>query len=154
VQGQVTGYLPFGADGRTVFAGRLKLGSILNGTVSDIPAPQRFYAGGGGSVRGFGYQEVGPRLADNTPEGGLSLTEVSLEVRHRLSKDWGVVGFIDAGTIGKGNGPDFQDMSAGAGIGVRYNLGFGPLRVDVATPITARHGQAPVQVYVSLGQAF
>ena len=152
--GQVTAYLPLDSDGRTVIAGRLKLGSILNGTVSDIPAPQRFYAGGGGSVRGFGYQEVGPRLADNTPEGGLSLTEASLEVRHQLSRDWGLVAFVDAGTIGKGQAPDFRELSAGAGLGVRYNLGFGPLRVDVATPITARHGQAPLQIYVSLGQAF
>jgi translocation and assembly module TamA len=151
---QVTGYLPFDSDGRTIAAGRLKVGSILNGTVADIPAPQRFYAGGGGSVRGFGYQEVGPRLADNTPEGGLSLTEVSLELRHRIGQNWGVVAFIDAGTVGKGQAPDFQDLSAGAGFGVRYNLGFGPLRVDVATPITDRHGQAPVQIYVSLGQAF
>ena len=53
----------------------MHLGSIINGSVADIPAPQRFYAGGGGSVRGFGFQEVGPRLADNTPEGGLSLVE-------------------------------------------------------------------------------
>jgi translocation and assembly module TamA len=154
VLGQVTGYLPFGAEGKTVLAGRLKVGSILNGTVADIPAPNRFYAGGGGSVRGFGYQEVGPRLADNTPEGGLSLVETSIELRHQISKDWGVVGFVDAGTVGKGNGPSFEDLAVGAGIGVRYNLGFGPLRVDVATPVTARHGEAPVQIYVSLGQAF
>jgi translocation and assembly module TamA len=154
VLGQVTGYLPFGAEGRTVLAGRLKVGSILNGTVADIPAPNRFYAGGGGSVRGFGYQEVGPHLADNTPEGGLSLVETSIELRQRLGKDWGVVGFIDAGTVGKGNGPSFEDLAVGAGIGVRYNLGFGPLRVDVATPVTGGHGQAPVQIYVSLGQAF
>jgi len=154
VLGQVTGYLPFDSDGRTVLAARLKVGSILNGTVGDIPAPQRFYSGGGGSVRGFGYQEVGPRLADNTPEGGLSLVETSIELRHKLSNDWGVVGFVDAGTIGKGNGPSFADLSIGAGIGVRYNLGFGPLRIDVATPVTGRHGQAPVQIYVSLGQAF
>jgi translocation and assembly module TamA len=154
VLGQVSGYLPFDAEGRTVLAGRLKVGSILNGTVADIPAPNRFYAGGGGSVRGFGYQEVGPRLPDNTPEGGLSLVETSIELRHRIGKDWGVVGFVDAGTVGKGNGPSFEDLAVGAGIGVRYNLGFGPLRVDVATPVTARHGEAPVQIYVSLGQAF
>ena len=97
---------------------------------------------------------MGPRLADNTPEGGLSLVETSIELRHQISKDWGVVGFVDAGTVGKGNGPSFEDLAVGAGIGVRYNLGFGPLRVDVATPVTARHGEAPVQIYVSLGQAF
>lgn len=153
-QGQVSGYLPFGVQADTVVAGRLRLGSILNGTTADIPAPQRFYAGGGGSVRGFGYQEVGPRLADNTPEGGLSLAEASLELRHRLRGPWGVVAFIDAGTVGGGQFPDFRALSVGAGVGVRYNLGFGPIRVDIATPVTARHGEAPFQLYVSIGQSF
>ncbi len=152
--GQLTGYLPFDKAGDTVLAARLKLGSILNGTIGQIPAPQRFYAGGGGSVRGFGYQEVGPRLANNTPEGGLSLFETSLELRHRVSQNWGVVAFIDAGTLAPGSAPTFADASLGAGFGVRYNLGFGPLRVDLATPVTGRHGQAPVQIYVSIGQAF
>ncbi len=154
VQGQVSGYLPFGADGRTVLAARAKLGSIINGSVSEVPAPQRFYAGGGGSVRGFGYQEVGPRLADNTPEGWLALFEGSLEVRHKLTKDWGVVAFVDAGAIGRTQTPGFGDLSYGAGLGVRYNLGFAPLRVDVAVPVNPQHGDAPFQIYISIGQAF
>jgi translocation and assembly module TamA len=153
-QGQLSGYLPFDADGRTVLAARLHLGSILNGTVAQIPAPQRFFAGGGGSVRGFGFQEVGPRLADNTPEGGLSLMESSLELRHRLNDRWGLVAFVDAGAVGETQFAGFGDPSVGAGLGVRYNLGFGPIRVDVATPVTSRRGQAPVQLYVSIGQSF
>jgi translocation and assembly module TamA len=152
--GQVSGYLPIDAQGNTVLAGRLRAGSIVNGAIQDIPAPQRFYAGGGGSVRGFGYQEVGPRLADNTPEGGLSLAEASLELRRRLKGPWGVVAFVDAGTIGGAQFPSFRELSVGAGLGVRYNLGFGPIRVDVATPVTGRHGQAPFQLYVSIGQSF
>ncbi|MFL5295350.1 MAG: autotransporter assembly complex protein TamA [Phenylobacterium sp.] len=152
--GQASGYLPLSGEGRTVLASRIKLGSIVNGSVADVPAPQRFYAGGGGSVRGFGYQEVGPRLADNTPEGGLSLVEASVELRHELTKEWGVAAFVDAGTIGTSQTPVFHDLSVGAGIGVRYNLGFGPLRVDVAVPLNARHGDAPFQIYVSIGQSF
>jgi translocation and assembly module TamA len=151
-QSQISGYLPFG--GATVLAARLHLGSILNGAVEEIPAPQRFYAGGGGSVRGFGFQEVGPRLADNTPEGGLSLVESSVELRHELSERWGLVAFIDAGAVGGAQFPSFRDLSVGAGLGVRYNLGFGPIRVDLATPVTSRHGQAPFQLYVSIGQSF
>ena len=154
LQGQVTGYLPFDAKGDTVLAGRAHLGSILNGSVADIPAPQRFYAGGGGSVRGFGFQEVGPRLADNTPQGGLSLMEASVELRHRLNDRWGVVAFVDAGTVGDQQLPNFEDVSIGAGLGVRYNLGFGPIRVDFATPVTSRKGEAPFQAYVSIGQSF
>ncbi|MFI4965994.1 MAG: autotransporter assembly complex family protein [Caulobacterales bacterium] len=153
-QSQVSGYLPFDVQGNTVLAGRIHLGAILNGSVADIPAPQRFFAGGGGSVRGFGFQEVGPRLADNTPEGGLSLLEASLEVRHRLTERWGLVAFLDAGAIGEAQTPSFRDLSVGVGLGVRYNLGFGPIRVDVATPVTSRRGQAPLQIYVSIGQSF
>ena len=154
LQGSVAGYIPFDAKGNTVLAGRLHLGIITDGSVGDIPAPQRFYAGGGGSVRGFGYQEVGPRLADNTPEGGLSLAEASLELRRRLTDKWGLVVFVDAGTVGTAQFPSFDELSVGAGVGVRYNLGFGPIRVDLATPVTSRRGEAPLQVYVSIGQSF
>jgi translocation and assembly module TamA len=154
IQGQVSGYLPFDVKGDTVLAARLHLGSITNGTVDDIPAPQRFFAGGGGSVRGFGFQEVGPRLLDNTPEGGLSLAEASVELRRRLTEKWGVVVFLDAGAIGDAQFPSFRESSVGAGFGVRYNLGFGPIRVDLATPVTSRRGESPLQVYVSIGQSF
>jgi translocation and assembly module TamA len=154
VQGQVSGYLPLDTPGNTVLAGRVHLGSIVNGSVADIPAPQRFYAGGGGSVRGFGFQEVGPRLADNTPQGGLSLFESSVELRRWLNDRWGVVAFIDAGAVGGQQWPSFRELSVGAGVGVRYNLGFGPIRVDIATPLSSRRGQSPFQIYVSIGQSF
>lgn len=154
LEAQGSYYLPFGRQQQTVLAARLRLGSILNGTVGDIPAPQRFFAGGGGSVRGFAYQAVGPRLADNTPEGGLSLGEASMELRHRLNAKWGLVAFVDAGAVGQRSLLGLQDLGVGAGVGVRYNLGFGPVRVDLATPVAGRHGGSPLQVYVSIGQAF
>jgi len=154
VQTQGTAYLPLGRGDRTVLAGRVRLGSILNGTVAEIPAPQRFYAGGGGSVRGFSYQAVGPRLSDDTPEGGLSLIEASTEVRQRLTGHWGVVAFVDAGSISVTRKPDFSNLAVGAGLGVRYNLPFGPIRVDVATPVANAQGGSPVQIYVSIGQSF
>ena len=153
-QGQVSGYLPIDNSGRTSLAARLHIGSIVNGAIEEIPAPQRFFAGGGGSVRGFGFQQVGPRLADNTPEGGLSLVEASVELRHRLTEKWGFVGFVDAGAVGGAQFPSFRDLSIGAGLGLRYDLGFGPIRIDLATPVTSRRGQAPFQVYVSIGQSF
>ena len=154
VQSQGSVYWPLDLGATTVVALRAHLGSILNGTVGDIPAPQRFYAGGGGSVRGFAYQAVGPRLADNTPQGGLSLGEASVEVRHQLTAKWGIVGFVDAGVVGDRSIADLKDAGVGAGLGVRYNLGFGPIRVDVATPVSGRRGGAPIQLYVSIGQAF
>jgi translocation and assembly module TamA len=151
---QGTYYLPLDKEATTVVAARLKLGRIINGTVDQVPASQRFYAGGGGSVRGFGYQEVGPRLADGTPRGGVFLLESSLEARHDLTAKWGVAAFVDAGAVGSGGVVDLMDLAVGAGVGVRYNLGFVPIRVDVATPVARRRGAAPFQVYVSIGQSF
>jgi len=153
-QGELRGYVPFGQNDSTVLAGRLKLGGILGGSIPLVPAPDRFYAGGGGSVRGYGYQEVGPRYADNTPEGGLSLFEGSLEVRQRITRQWGVVAFVDAGAVGTSVTPDFGHPDVGVGAGVRYNAGFGPIRLDVATPLIRRRGDSPVQVYISIGQSF
>jgi translocation and assembly module TamA len=156
LQTQGSVYLPVDKGARTVLAGRLKVGSIFNGTINDIPAPQRFYAGGGGSVRGFSYQKVGPRLPDDddTPQGGLGLIEASAELRQQVTRTWGVVAFIDAGSVSSSNTPDFSNLSVGAGLGLRYHMAFGPIRVDVATPVANRQGGAPIQVYVSIGQSF
>jgi translocation and assembly module TamA len=141
--------------GSTVLAGRLRLGTILSGTANlDVPASRRFFSGGGGSIRGYGYQKVGPQFPDGTPIGGQSLAESSFEVRQKFGPQWGAVAFVDAGTVGATRYPDFRDVSVGAGVGVRYNLGFGPLRADVGVPINRRHGDAPFQVYLSIGQSF
>jgi translocation and assembly module TamA len=153
-QSQVSGYLPFDADGDTVIAARAKVGSILGGSIPDVPADRRFFSGGGGSVRGFGYQEVGPRLSEQTPEGGLSLVESTLELRRKITQQWGVVAFVDAGSVGSSPTPGLGEVGVGAGVGVRYNLGFGPLRLDIATPLNPRQGDGPVQVYISIGQSF
>lgn len=151
---QGTYYLPLDKQARTVVAARLRLGRILNGTVDQIPASQRFYAGGGGSVRGFSYQAVGPRLDDDTPRGGVFLFESSLEVRRDLTAKWGMAAFVDAGAVGSSGPIDFQDLAVGVGLGVRYNLGFAPIRVDIATPVARRKGEQPIQVYLSIGQSF
>ena len=150
---QATVYLPVGGPD-TVIAGRIKLGSILGGNIPLVPAPQRFYAGGGGSVRGYAYQAVGPRYSDNTPQGGLSVFESSLELRQKVVGDWGAVAFVDAGAVGDRVNPDFRHPDIGVGFGVRYNLGFGPIRLDIGTPLQRRAGDASVQVYLSLGQSF
>jgi translocation and assembly module TamA len=150
---QAAGYVPFPAIG-TVLAARIKVGTIFGGDIPLVPAQDRFYAGGGGSVRGYGYQEVGPRFTDNNPEGGISLVETSFEVRKRLTEQWGVVAFLDGGSVGLQNNPDFAHPKYGAGVGVRYNLGFGPLRFDVATPLNPGKGDPLLQIYLSIGQSF
>ncbi|MDR6529309.1 translocation and assembly module TamA [Caulobacter rhizosphaerae] len=155
VQAQSTAYLPFGEGARTVLAGRIKAGQILGGTMPEVPASKRFYAGGGGSVRGFSYQAIGPRIDNTTtPQGGLSLLESSLELRHKFTDTWGAVAFIDAGAVGVDKWPNGDDFGVGVGVGVRYDLGFGPIRADIAMPVSRRSGDPAFQVYISIGQAF
>jgi translocation and assembly module TamA len=125
----------------------------LGSTVDRIAPSRRFYAGGGASVRGYGYQRIGPRDGDNDPIGGKSLAEFSLETRVRFG-NFGVVPFIDAGNISTSFVPRFRDLRIGAGVGARYYSNFGPIRVDVGTPLNPQKGDAKIAVYVSLGQAF
>jgi translocation and assembly module TamA len=151
---QATGYLPLQEGGRTVLAGRVRLGSIVGGEELTIPSDRLFYSGGGGSVRGFEYQGVGPRLPDGTPRGGLSLFETSMEVRRDIGRSFGAVAFVDAGAIGFQETPNFNNLRYAAGVGVRYKLPFGPVRADIAFPLDRREGDADFQIYISIGQAF
>lgn len=143
--------------GQTVLALRARIGSILGASPSGVPISDRFFAGGGGSVRGYEYQSIGPAYSDTSPIGGLSLFETSFEVRRRIgTTPFGVVGFVDAGAVGRTLKPDFGDLSPSVGIGARYALPFAPIRVDVATPLREPAGRslAPIQVYISVGQSF
>jgi translocation and assembly module TamA len=147
----ISGYYP--VTDNIVLAGRVRVGSILGAAREKLAPSRRFYAGGGGSVRGFGYQELGPKDPDNDPIGGRSVNEAAVEARYRFG-NFGVVGFVDAGQVYRGSAPTFQDLRFGVGIGARYYTNFGPMRFDVATPIARKPGEARVSVYVSIGQAF
>lgn len=153
-EAQGTAYFPVRENGRTVLAGRLRLGSIIGGEELSVPSDRLFYAGGGGSVRGYEYQGVGSRLPDNTPRGGLSLFEASIEARHDIGRNFQAVAFIDAGAVGYQETPNLSNTRYGAGVGVRYKLPFGPVRADIAVPLDRREGDAAFQIYVSIGQAF
>jgi translocation and assembly module TamA len=144
-------YYPVSDD--LVLAGRLRVGTIQGAARDDIAPSRRFYSGGGGSVRGYGYQELGPQDPDGKPIGGRSLNEGSAELRYRFG-NFGVVGFVDAGQSYASTTPRFSDLRFGAGIGARYYTNFGPFRLDVATPLNRRRGDPKIAVYVSVGQAF
>lgn len=147
-------YLPFGTERDIVLALRGKIGSILGAATASIPATERFYAGGGGSVRGFMFQSVGPH-ENGDPEGGRSIIEASTEVRFKITEKIGGVTFVDAASVGAEINPTFKEYSLGAGIGVRYYTNFGPLRVDLGVPITGKDNtDGAYQLYISLGQAF
>ncbi|MNI10097.1 Translocation and assembly module TamA precursor [compost metagenome] len=153
-ESQATAYLPLQDGAKTVLAGRLRVGSILGGQELTVPADRLFYSGGGGSVRGYSYQSINPRLPNNKPRGGLSLFETSVEVRRDIGEKFQAVAFVDAGAIGFQETPNLSNMRYGAGVGVRYKLPFGPVRADVAFPLNKREGDSGFQLYISIGQAF
>ncbi len=157
VRAQVDGSAYWPVRDGVVLAGRMRLGTIAGSVTEGIAPSRRYYAGGGGSVRGYGYQAVGPRDAFGDPFGGRSLFEMATEARIRLPWLEGalsIVPFIDAGNVYQTQYPDFSGLRVGAGVGVRYLTNFGPIRVDVGTPLTPRSGDSRIAVYVSLGQAF
>jgi len=139
---------------RLVVAARGRVGSIFGAAREDIPATKRFYAGGGGSIRGVDYQEAGPLDADNDPIGGRSVVETSLELRYRVTSTIGIVPFIDGGTVYSQTMPQFNHLSWGGGLGFRYLTPMGPVRLDLAVPINKKPQYHSFQFYISLGQAF
>ncbi|MAW90726.1 MAG: outer membrane protein assembly factor [Altererythrobacter sp.] len=157
VRSQIDGSYYQSLGDRIVLAGRATFGSIPGADLLEIAPSRRFYAGGGGSVRGYGYRKIGPVNDLGEPTGGRSLVELAFEARIRtgfLDGAVSVVPFVDAGSVGPDPTPDFEDIKIGAGLGLRYHTGFGPIRLDVGVPLTPDEDDAPVAVYVSLGQAF
>lgn len=139
-----------------VLAFKASVGSILGSSNSVIPAIERFYVGGGSSIRGYAHQLVGAIDRNKRPLGGASFVETSLECRIKIKKDIGVVVFLDAGNVYTNAEPNFKTkLAKGAGIGVRYYTNFGPLRADIAFPLDRRKGvDKPFQLYFNIGQSF
>ncbi len=154
-EGAATGYRALGESERVVLAGKLALGTLTGASdLSKIPTTRRFFAGGGGSVRGYSYQEISPYNAAGEATGGRSYALASAEVRVSVTETIGIVPFIDAGTVSRKLVPDFSDIRAGAGIGLRYMTPFGPLRLDVAAPLNKYDNGTKYGIYAGIGQAF
>lgn len=149
-------YQPLSSAGRSVLAVRIAAGSIAGATTDQVPATDRFYTGGGGSIRGYGFQLAGPLDAGKDPLGGRSFTELSTELRQRIGEDYGIVAFLDGGNSFDAIYPDLTGgLRWGAGLGARYYTDFGPIRADIAIPLNRRSGvDDAFQVYFSFGQAF
>ncbi len=146
------GYLGF-ADNRVVLAGRGLLGSVVGAGAASVPPDYLFFSGGD-TVRGFPYQSLGVDLGGGTVIGGRAFLGASGEIRAKVTDTIGVVGFADIGHIGANS---FFDAAGGwqigAGLGLRYDTGLGPIRLDAAMPISGPGGKG-VQLYVGIGQAF
>ncbi|WP_230530175.1 autotransporter assembly complex protein TamA [Microvirga roseola] len=148
-------YYALDEDTRYILAGRVGLGSIIGADLDEIPSNFRFFAGGGGSVRGFRYRSLAPLGPFGQVVGGRSLLEASLEARIKITDTIGIVPFIDAGGAFESSYPDFdKTVRVSTGLGLRYYTAIGPIRLDLATPLNPRPGDRPISLYVSIGQAF
>ena len=151
----LSGYYSLDEDSRYVLAGRIGLGSVAGADLDEIPATRRFYAGGGGSVRGYAYRSLAPLGPYYQLTGGRSLFEASVEARIKITNTIGIVPFFDAGMAFESQVPNFKEqLQFAAGLGLRYYTPIGPIRVDVAAPLNPRKGDKPVALYISIGQAF
>jgi translocation and assembly module TamA len=98
---------------------------------------------------------AGPLASNDDPIGGRSSLVLNLEARVKVTDTIGLVPFVDAGSYYETNVPQLgHRLFYGAGLGLRYYTGFGPLRLDLATPFYKRRADSWVQVYISLGEAF
>lgn len=148
-------YWQLGNNGRTVLAARGALASLDGAPLFQLPADQRIYVGGGGTIRPYAYQTAGPLAPNNDPIGGKSSLVVNFEARVKVTDTIGLVPFVDAGSDYESSVPQLgHRLFYGVGLGLRYYTAFGPLRLDLATPLYRRHTDSPIQVYISLGEAF
>ncbi|MBU1288105.1 MAG: BamA/TamA family outer membrane protein [Alphaproteobacteria bacterium] len=140
------------ADGPFVAALRTEFGAFFGS--NGVPADRLFFAGGGGTVRGFDYQSLSPTDSSGAILGGRTLFDTSLELRYRRSEKIGYVLFVDSGAAADSADEVFGDLRTAIGLGFRYYPGFGPVRVDIATPVDRREGESAAQFYISIGQSF
>ena len=167
--GQVLWFRRVPAPLRIVFAGGARAGvargfsrAVGEDVVSEIPASQRFFAGGSNTVRGFQLDRLGvPAIlnADGLSNGGNAMIVLNAELRAQIYNDIGAVAFVDAGQVfGRAGDFDLADVRPTAGLGLRYRSPIGPLRLDLGFklnretfPNRREHGS---EWHFSLGQAF
>lgn len=152
------GYKAFGDEKGLVLAARIQAGAVLGASLLGTPRDELFYSGGGGTVRGQPYQSLGVNVlrsgVDTFKTGGTSFVGGSIEARLKATDKIGVVGFVDFGQVDMLASPLGGDnWHAGAGLGLRYATGVGPIRLDIAGPVGGKTGDG-MQIYVGLGQAF
>ncbi len=134
---------PLGKRGRVI--ARAEGGTTWTDSFDELPATLRYYAGGDQSVRGYGYEELGPRDASGDVIGGKHLVFGSLEYDHRVHGDWGVAVFVDTGNAFSSTHEGFE---TGAGIGLRWRSPVGMVRVDVASAVSQDNG---LRLHFTLG---
>ncbi len=141
--------------GRSIVALRGLIGDAEGATQFELPPDKQFYAGGSGTVRGYRYQSVGPHFPiSNNPEGGTSVVAGTVELRQRIVGSFGAAAFMDVGQVSANGGPGSGTWRAGAGVGARYYTPIGPIRADIAVPLSKQTGSDTLEFYIGIGEAF
>ena len=140
-------------NSNVVLAGRLQFGSIIGSSLAGTPSDLLFLSGGSGTVRGQSFQSLSVRRGA-ARVGGRSFVGFAGEIRFPIKGRFGGVAFYDIGYVGENSVPDDTgDVHSGAGLGVRYKTDFGPIRVDVAVPVSGPETSG-FEFYIGIGQAF
>lgn len=154
IKADLRGFKSVGETDQFTFAARLQLGSVIGATTQDAPADFLFYSGGGGTVRGQSYNVLGV-TENGVTTGGTSFLGAQLEARYSVTDKIGIVGFFDYGHIGDDAVPgNSGQWHSGTGLGVRYDTGIGPIRLDLGVPANGDNAFGSLQVYLGIGQAF
>jgi len=125
---------------------RADVGYIATPTFDKVPTSHRFFAGGDNSVRGFSYQSISPRNAENELIGGQYLTSASLEYNFYFRDHWGLAAFAD---VGRAFIHSSEPYRLGVGAGLRWVSPVGPLRIDVGYGVNEE--TQPVRVHLAIG---
>ncbi len=125
------------------------------GQTTELPIEERFFLGGRDSVRGYTQDALGPKAPDGTPVGGNAFFVANLEFRQALTKDLGLVPFLDAGNVWPTIGQiRALDIRFATGLGLRYKTPVGPLRIDYGIKLSRREGESRSKIDFSIGHAF
>ncbi len=147
----------YSLDRHTIMAMAFRIGWMDTfGNSRPVPLNERFFTGGPNSMRGFGYQRVGPIDENDEPIGGkFEIVWNVLEIRRVIYKMFGVVGFVDVGNVWA-SARDFRpaDLRVDAGPGLRANTPLGIVRLDYGVNLDRHPGESRAKLYLSMGQAF
>lgn len=151
---QSTWFLPVNSRVVGALSGRAGM-AWPHGETPQIPIHERFYAGGGNTIRGYAQDSVGPKGLDGkTPTGGDGMAVFNAEIRTNPGGGFGVVLFTDAGNVWTEQTIHLHDLRASYGAGIRYNTPVGPLRLDYGQKIHRLAGESPGELHLNIGHAF
>jgi len=145
-----------GLSSRLVLAlsGRFGIAEGFAGT-DELPIVERYFLGGRNTVRGFAQDTLGPKSGDGTPVGGNAFALFNIELRMRLTRNWGLVFFLDSGNVyPKADDVNIGDLRYAAGTGIRYNTPVGPLRLDYGRKLDREPEESRDEIHFSIGHAF